>query len=89
MVSRFDNVDKRFDRMDARFDRLGRKLDQFIDTQSRTNMLVERRLQGLEPPPPQISPGNRQSTICSIANPQSPIVDRAYNPLAPWEPAAV
>ena len=52
MVSRFDNVDKRFDRMDARFDRLERKLDQFIDTQSRTNMLVERRLQGLEPPPP-------------------------------------
>ena len=46
MVSRFNRVDRRFDRLE-------RKLDQFIDTQSRTNTLVERRLQGLEPPPVQ------------------------------------
>lgn len=47
---RFNSVDGRFNSVDARFDRLERKLDQFIDTQSRTNSLVERRLQGLEPP---------------------------------------
>jgi len=34
----------------TRFDRFERKLDQFIDTQSRTNALVERRLTALEPP---------------------------------------
>ena len=33
---------------DARLDRLERKLDQFIDTQSKTNELVERRLQAAE-----------------------------------------
>lgn len=38
-----------FDRLDGRFDRLERKLDQFIDTQSTTNKLVERRLATLEP----------------------------------------
>jgi hypothetical protein len=38
-----------FDRLDSRFDRLERKLDQFIDTQSATNKLVERRLTALEP----------------------------------------
>jgi hypothetical protein len=41
---RFDGVSERFDGMASRFDRLERKLDQFIDTQSRTNALVERRL---------------------------------------------
>ena len=51
--TRFDRMDGRFDRMEVRFDRLERKLDQFIDTQSRTNSLIERRLQGLEPPPAQ------------------------------------
>ena len=34
--------------MRAGFGRLERKLDQFIDTQSRTNELVERRLTRLE-----------------------------------------
>ena len=38
-----------FDRLDSRFDRLERKLDRFIDTQSKTNTLVERRLTALEP----------------------------------------
>ena len=47
--SRFDTVDSRFDTVDSRFDRLERKLDQFIDTQSTTNRLVERRLTALEP----------------------------------------
>ena len=42
-----------FDRLDSRFDRLERKLDQFIDVQSRTNALVERRLTALEPRPAQ------------------------------------
>ena len=37
-----------FGRHDHRFDRLERKLDQFIDTQSTTNTLVERRLTALE-----------------------------------------
>ena len=37
-----------FNRLDGRFDRLERKLDQFIDVQSRTNALVERRLTALE-----------------------------------------
>ena len=46
---RFDAVDSRFDTVDSRFDRLERKLDQFIDTQSTTNKLVERRLTALEP----------------------------------------
>lgn len=47
--SRFDKVDSRFDSVDNRFERLERKLDQFIDTQSTTNKLVERRLTALEP----------------------------------------
>jgi hypothetical protein len=38
-----------FARLDSRFDRFERKLDQFIDTQSTTNKLVERRLTALEP----------------------------------------
>jgi hypothetical protein len=38
-----------FGGVSARFDRLERKLDQFIDTQSRTNTLVERRLTALDP----------------------------------------
>ena len=52
----FDRLDGRFDRFESRFntfesrsDRLERKLDQFIDTQSTTNKLVERRLTALEP----------------------------------------
>ena len=48
--ARFDRVDARFDRAEGHFNRLERKLDQFIDTQSKTNELVERRLQALEPP---------------------------------------
>ncbi len=43
-------MDAGFANMDGRFSRLERKLDQFIDTQSKTNELVERRLQALEPP---------------------------------------
>jgi hypothetical protein len=46
---RFDGVEDRFDRIDGRFNRLEQKLDQFIDTQSRANELVERRLTRLEP----------------------------------------
>ena len=38
-----------FNGVDGRFNRLERKLDQFIDTQSRANQLVERRLTALEP----------------------------------------
>jgi hypothetical protein len=38
-----------FDKVDGRFNRLERKLDQFIDTQAKTNELVERRLKALEP----------------------------------------
>lgn len=37
-----------FDGMNIRFNRLERKLDQFIDTQSKTNEFVERRLRVLE-----------------------------------------
>lgn len=48
MLAGFGRIDGRFDRMDSRFNRLERKLDQFIDTQSKTNELVERRLQALE-----------------------------------------
>ena len=44
MKNGFDGVDRRFDSVENRFSRLERKLDQFIDTQSRTNELVERRL---------------------------------------------
>jgi exonuclease VII large subunit len=40
-----------FKGVDKRLDRLERKLDQFIDTQSKANQLVERRLQALEPEP--------------------------------------
>ncbi len=50
MDAGFANVDARFTSMDGRFSRLERKLDQFIDTQSKANELVERRLQALEPP---------------------------------------
>jgi hypothetical protein len=64
MKARFDEVNKRFDKVDGklekvngrfdtidgRFNGLERKLDQFIDTQAKTNELVERRLQALEPP---------------------------------------
>ena len=45
---RFDQVDGRFDQVDGRFNGLDRKLDQFIDTQSKANELVERRLNALE-----------------------------------------
>jgi hypothetical protein len=43
-------MDAGFAQVDARFARVERKLDQFIDTQSRTNELVERRLRLIEPP---------------------------------------
>ena len=44
----FEQIDSRFEQIDSRFDRLEGKLDQFIDTQSKTNELVERRLNALE-----------------------------------------
>jgi hypothetical protein len=44
----FERVDAHFARVDANFARLERKLDQFIDTQSETNRLVDRRLRALE-----------------------------------------
>ena len=46
--ARFKQIDARFSRMDGRLARIERKLDQFIDVQSKTNELVERRLRGLE-----------------------------------------
>ena len=39
-----------FSDIEGHFDRVERKLDQFIDTQSRANELVERRLRALETP---------------------------------------
>lgn len=48
----FQQVDGRFAQIDGRFSRIERKLDQFIDTQSRANALMERRLRRLEPPTP-------------------------------------
>jgi len=45
---RFGEIDDRFGRMEAGLARVERKLDQFIDVQSRTNELVERRLLALE-----------------------------------------
>ena len=45
----FEGVNGRLDGADGRFNRLERKLNQFIDTQSRANELVERRLIALEP----------------------------------------
>jgi hypothetical protein len=50
MRNGFGAVNGRLDGVDGRFNRLERKLDQFIDTQSRANELVERRLTALEPP---------------------------------------
>ena len=44
-----DEMRNGFSGVDSRFDRLERKLEQFIDTQSTTNKLVERRLTALEP----------------------------------------
>ena len=41
-------MDAGFSLADCRSARIERKLDQFIETQSRTNELVERRLRGLE-----------------------------------------
>ena len=59
LEARFDRLEgrlgafeSRFDRLEGRFGRLERKLDQFIDVQSRTNALVERRLNALESRPP-------------------------------------
>ena len=45
---RFVKIDDRFNKMDAGLSRVERKLDQFIDVQTRTNDLVERRLRALE-----------------------------------------
>jgi hypothetical protein len=50
MDDRFNNIDGRFNRLEGHFDRIERKLDRFIDTQSRANELVERRLRAVEPP---------------------------------------
>ena len=49
--NRFDGLERRFDGLEGKFSRLERKLDQFIDTQSKANELVERRLQLLEAGP--------------------------------------
>ena len=43
-----DLVYDRTEKLNSRFNRLERKLDQFIDTQSKTNELTERRLIRLE-----------------------------------------
>ena len=43
-----DEMRQGFLGVDGRFNSLERKLDQFIDTQSKTNSLVERRLTALE-----------------------------------------
>jgi hypothetical protein len=51
MRAGFKGVDIRFNGLEIRFNRLERKLDQFIDTQSKANELVERRLQALETEP--------------------------------------
>lgn len=48
MDAGFAKMDERFATMDGSFSRLERKLDQFIDTQSKTNALVERRLKARE-----------------------------------------
>jgi hypothetical protein len=44
-----DEMRNGFNAVESRFNRLERKLDQFIDTHSTTNKLVERRLTALEP----------------------------------------
>jgi hypothetical protein len=53
---RFDGVEEhfvvlkgRFEGLEGHFNRLERKLDRFIESQSRANDLVERRLRALEP----------------------------------------
>jgi len=46
--SRFEQIDSRFDRVETSLGRLERKLDGFIDTQTRTNEIAERRLRRLE-----------------------------------------
>ena len=46
--TRFEQIDRRFENVEGRLDRIERKLDQFIDVQSTTNALVDRRLQALE-----------------------------------------
>jgi tetrahydromethanopterin S-methyltransferase subunit G len=52
--ARLNVSETRFDSIDSRFNRIERKLDRFIDTQSRANELVERRLRALEPPSGQL-----------------------------------
>ena len=51
LESRFGGLEGRFGGLEGKFSRLERKLDQFIDTQSKANELVERRLQMLETGP--------------------------------------
>jgi hypothetical protein len=53
LEGRLGGIDGRFNGADGRFNRLERKLDQFIDTQSKANELVERRLTAWEPRPGQ------------------------------------
>jgi predicted nucleic acid-binding Zn-ribbon protein len=48
MDAGFAKIDERFGKMESGLARVERKLDQFIDVQSRTNDLVERRLRALE-----------------------------------------
>ena len=49
MRTGFGAIEGRLGGIDGRFNRLERKLDQFTDTQSKANELVERRLTALEP----------------------------------------
>ena len=46
--AKVDRLDTKVDRLDGNVSRIERKLDQFIDTQTKANELVERRLQRLE-----------------------------------------
>ena len=46
--TKVDRLDGKVERLDGNVSRIERKLDQFIDTQTKANELVERRLQLLE-----------------------------------------
>jgi len=48
MVEQRQYTEFAFGRVETRLDRIERKLDQFIDTQTKTNELVERRLTRFE-----------------------------------------
>lgn len=46
--TKVERLDGKVERLDGNVSRIERKLDQFIDTQTKANELVERRLQLLE-----------------------------------------